>query len=290
MNGVRVLDAIYWISMPVLFLILVGGALIVGPTNAVRRLYSIKVNLLPALPVTTGWQKEVAPEHLDAYRKSHRWYLAFWIAILVATLLRIVYGEFFFMKLHGLDMKNVSLHVEYTDLRPENDADTARAAALVTDLQHALAKYQDYHLAEADGFQPFQPDFKVPVVGFWKHSNDSKAAFTISDPSSLLYQPTADGGYKLVGATYIDQQDTSEDQLDQRLPLSVARWHRDVNLCLPPRGTDPKKVDWTKFGSNGSIATEQACDAASGRFFPQFSGWMFQVHPWAQNPELVWAQ
>jgi hypothetical protein len=246
--------------------------------------------MLTILPFSTRWQREIAPEHLEAYGKARRWIFGGSAAILAVGLLQFAYFHFFFMKVHGLDMKNVSLHVEYTDLRPSNDADTARAAALVTDLQHALGKYQDYHVAEADGFQPFQPDFKVPVVGFWKHSNDSKGAFTISDPTSLLYQPTADGGYKLVGATYIDQQDTTEDQLDQHVPLSVARWHRDVNLCLPPRGTDPKKVDWTKFGSNGSIATEQACDAASGRFFPQFSGWMFQVHPWAQNPELVWAQ
>lgn len=290
MNGVRPLDVIFWFSLPALFLISVVGSLMTGPTNAVRRLYSVKVNLLSALPFTTIWEKEVAPKHLGAYRRSQRWDFTFLIAILAVTLLSIVYSEFFFVRLHGLDMKNISLHVEYTDLRPANDADNARAAALVTDLQHALAKYQDYHVAEADGFQPFQPDFKVPVVGFWKHSNDQKAGFAISDPTSLLYQPTPDGGYKLVGATYIDEQDTSEDQLDQHVPLSIARWHRDVNLCLPPNGADPKKVDWTKFGSNGSIATEQACDAAGGRFFPQFSGWMVQVHPWAQNPELVWAQ
>ena len=59
------------------------------------------------------------------------------------------------------DMKNMSLHMAYTDLRPANDADKARAAVLVTDLQHALAKYKDYHVAEADGFKPFHPEFKT---------------------------------------------------------------------------------------------------------------------------------
>jgi hypothetical protein len=274
----------------IVFLIYCAGMIKLAVPNRILRLYPFRVRVLAILPFSTRWRQEIAPEHVAAYRKARSWSFAGLVAFLVVVLLKAVYFQFFFVRLHGLDMKNVSLHVEYTDLRAANDADTARAAALVTDLQNALAKYQDYHVAEADGFQPFQPDFKVPVVGFWKRSNDSKGAFAISDPTSLLYQPTADGGYKLVGATYIDQQDTSEDQLDQHVPLSIARWHRDVNLCLPPRGTDPKKVDWTKFGSNGSIATEQACDAASGRFFPQFSGWMFQVHPWAQNPELVWAQ
>ncbi len=61
-------------------------------------------------------------------------------------------------------MKNMSLHMAYTDLRPANDADKARAAVLVTDLQHALAKYKDYHVAEADGFKPFHPEFKQQKV------------------------------------------------------------------------------------------------------------------------------
>src|SRR5258708_31934553 len=47
---------------------------------------------------------------------------------------------------HG-DMQNMSLHMAYTDLRPVNDADNLRAAVLVTDLQHSLAKYKNYHVA-----------------------------------------------------------------------------------------------------------------------------------------------
>jgi hypothetical protein len=191
---------------------------------------------------------------------------------------------------HG-DMKNMSLHMAYTDLRPGNDADKARAAVLVTDLQHALAKYQDYHVAEADGFKPFHPEFKQPVVHFTRNLNGLKAVFTFdpNEPTSLLYQRTDDGGYKLIGAMYTDRKGATEDQLNERVPLSVARWHRHINFCLPPRGTDMKTADWTKFGPNGSIATKEACDAANGRFFPQVFGWMVHVYPWETNPQLVWA-
>src|SRR5271156_239033 len=56
--------------------------------------------------------------------------------------------------------KNMALHMSFTALRPANEADDARAAALVTQLQHALAKYKDYHVAEADGFKPFHPQIK----------------------------------------------------------------------------------------------------------------------------------
>jgi hypothetical protein len=191
---------------------------------------------------------------------------------------------------HG-DMKNMSLHMAYTDLRPGNDADKLRAAVLVTDLQHALAKYQDYHVAEADGFKPFHPEFKQPVVHFTRNWNGLKAAFTFdpNEPTSLLYQRTSDGGYKLIGAMYTDHKGATDDQLNQRVPLSVARWHRHINFCVPPRGTDMKTADWTKFGPNGSIATKEACDAAGGRFFPQVFGWMVHVYPWETNPQLVWA-
>src|SRR5579863_2608443 len=192
----------------------------------------------------------------------------------------------------GGHMKNMALHMAYTDLRPANDADKLRAAAIVTDLQRALAKYKDYHVAEADGFKPFHPEFKQQkVVHFTKNWNGLKAAFTFNPaaPTSLLYERTPEGGYKLIGAMYTDRKGATPDQLNERVPLSVARWHRHINFCIPPRGADMKTADWTRFGPNGSIATKEACDAAGGRFYPQVFGWMVHVYPWESNPQLVWA-
>ncbi|MGC1397833.1 hypothetical protein [Candidatus Binatus sp.] len=189
------------------------------------------------------------------------------------------------------NMKNMALHMAFTDLRPANDADKARAAVLVTDLQHALAKYKDYHVAEADGFKPFHPELKQQkVVHFTKNWYGLKAMFTFNttEPTSLLYERTPDGGYKLIGAMYTDRKDATLDQLNQRVPLSVARWHRHINFCFPPKGADMKTADWTKFGM-GSIATKEACDAVGGRFYPQIFGWMVHVYPWETNPQLVWA-
>jgi hypothetical protein len=191
----------------------------------------------------------------------------------------------------GGNMKNMSLHMAFTDLRPPNEADQARAAILVTELQHALAKYKDYHVAEADGFKPFHPEFKQQkVVHFTRSWYALKATFTFNptEPTSLLYQRTPDGGYKLIGAMYTDRKGATLDQLNERVPLSVARWHRHINFCFPPKGADMKTADWTKFG-NGSIATKEACDAVGGRFYPQIFGWMVHVYPWETNPQLVWA-
>jgi hypothetical protein len=188
--------------------------------------------------------------------------------------------------------KNMSLHMSFTALRPTNEADNARAAALVSQLQHALAKYKDYHVAEADGFKPFHPEIKQQkVVHFTRSWYALKAEFTFNplEPTSLLYQRTPDGGYKLIGAMYTDRKGATLDELNERVPLSVARWHRHVNFCIPGRLAEMKTADWTKFGPNGWIATKEACDLVGGRFFPQVYGWMVHVYPWETNPQLVWA-
>ncbi|MGZ6227317.1 MAG: hypothetical protein ACXWNE_04255, partial [Candidatus Binataceae bacterium] len=103
---------------------------------------------------------------------------------------------------------------------------------------------------------------------------------------SLLYKKTSKG-YELVGAMYTAPRGTSEAKLDQRVPLGVARWHRHVNLCFPPKGQGAN-ADWTKFGFNGSIATKAACDTAGGRFYPQIFGWMVHVYPWATTQQAAW--
>ena len=287
--NVWTLDRAVILARLIVWIIFVAGMIKTAVPKKIGRLYSFRVNMLTILPFSARWQKEIAPEHLAVYRKPRRWFFAGMTALLAASLLQFTYFKFFFMKVHGFDQleKNVSLHVEHTALRAENDADKARAAILLTDLQHALAKYQDYHVAQADGFEPFAPEIKVPVVFFAKNGSSLKVpvAFNPSEPHWLLYQPTPSGGYKLIGATYVGEKDASEDQLNQHVPLSIARWSRDVNLCEPPRHADAKTTDWTKFDS---IATKQACDAAGGRFVPVLSGWTVEVHPWEQNPKLVW--
>lgn len=192
---------------------------------------------------------------------------------------------------HG-DMKNMALHMTWSDLRPESAADQARAAKMVATLRDELARYRDYRVAEANGFKPFHPEFKrQPVVHFtrWWYAVKAQFAFDPAEPTSLLYKRTAAGGYELIGAMYTAPRRWTQDQLNQRVPLSVARWHQHVNICLPARGTHPLTTDWSKFGPNGSIATRAQCDAAGGRFFPVVFGWMVHVYPWESDQRQVWA-
>ncbi len=187
-------------------------------------------------------------------------------------------------------MGAISLHMAWSHSRPETDADRKRADQIVETLKKSLAKYQDYHVAEEAGYKPFHPELKQKMVHFTRNWYAIKAAFSFnpSEPTSLLYRPLPGGGYELIGAMYTAPRRMSEEKLDERVPLSVARWHQHVNLCFPPKDK-MATADWTRFGFNGKIATKEACDAAGSRFFPVIFGWMVHVYPWESDEAKVWA-
>ena len=60
-------------------------------------------------------------------------------------------------------------------------------------------------------------------------------SFDPTKPTSLLYKKV-NGEYQLEGAMYTAPKRFTEDQLNERIPLSIAHWHEHVNLCLPPKG------------------------------------------------------
>ena len=187
------------------------------------------------------------------------------------------------------DMK-MSAHMFMTDLRPHQSADDQRAAQIVDTVRKAIAKYRDYKLALADGFRIFMPSLPQPVYHFTNYGYGYQAEFHFNpeQPTSLLYKKTSDG-YELIGAMYTAPKNSTEDQLDARVPLSVARWHKHVNLCLPQKGTPVQEVNWQKFGAEGSIATQDACEQAAGRWLPQVFNWMVHVYPYEAEPTRVWA-
>ena len=123
---------------------------------------------------------------------------------------------------------------------------------------------------------------------FTNYKYGFKAAFKFDPekPTSLLYKKTS-SGYELIGAMYTARKNSSEETLNERIPLSVAQWHAHINICLPPKNK-ATKADWTKFGPAGSISTEIECKAEGGRFFPQLFGWMVHVYPYEKTREKIW--
>jgi len=197
------------------------------------------------------------------------------------------------MAMHSMESHHMDMgpHMKMTPLRTPGSGDQGRADEVVTAARAAAEKYKNYKVALADGFRIFLPNVPQKQYHFtnYQYAFEARNNFDPSRPTSLLYEKCGDD-YKLIGVMYTAKKDATEDQLNERVPLSIAEWHAHVNLCLPPRD---KKEDVlpqsTKFGLRGSIATKEDCDAAGGEFYPQVFGWMVHVYPFEQKAEDIWS-
>jgi hypothetical protein len=185
---------------------------------------------------------------------------------------------------------NMNAHMFMTSLRPRVPQDDARAAEIVELLRRSIDRYKDYHVALADGFEIFLPNVPQEHYHFtnYRYALEAAVAFNPEHPTSLLYK-RENGTYVLEGAMFTARRRATEDELNERVPLSVARWHRHVNLCLPPKGASLAAIDWKEFGPNGSISSKEACHEANGRWIPQVLGWMVHVYPFETDPAKIWA-
>lgn len=126
-------------------------------------------------------------------------------------------------------------HMKMTALRPAKSGDAERAQQVVEAARKASTKYTDYRAALADGFKIFHPEIPQKMYHFTNYSYAMEAAFSFNPehPTSLLYEKHGDD-YKLIGVMYTAPKRLGEDQLDERVPLSIAQWHEHVNFCAPP--------------------------------------------------------
>jgi hypothetical protein len=182
-------------------------------------------------------------------------------------------------------------HMHMTELRPKAPGDQQKADAVVAAAKEAMAPYADYRKALSDGYEIFLPDVPQPQYHFTNMLNAlaARSNFDPSKPTSLLYKKTADG-YRLVGVMYTDRVDASLEEINGRIPLSIARWHQHVNFCRAPLG---HKAEYfgpnAKYGLLGSIDTQEACEAAGGTFYPHIFGWMVHVYPDEKDPQMIWS-
>src|SRR5580704_18835194 len=181
-------------------------------------------------------------------------------------------------------------HMHMTELRKPSPEDEQRAAQIVEKLRPAIEQYKDYHKALDDGFKIFGPDVPQEHYHFtnYRYAMEAQFTFNPAHPTSLLYKKVGDG-YELEGAMYTAPKGASEEELNERVPLSVARWHKHVNLCMPQKGTELQQVNLKQFGFRGSISTEAACEQAGGVWRPQVFGWMVHVYPFESDPAKIWA-
>jgi hypothetical protein len=179
-------------------------------------------------------------------------------------------------------------HMELTPVRAATHADSAKARALVSELRTAIAKYRDTTAAVAAGYQMFLPNIKDQrVYHFTNYRRALKEVFRFNaaEPTSLLYRKGKDGRLELLGAMYSLPKGAKLSRLDDRVPLSIAQWHRHVNWCLPKKGEQSRFKETLnhkpKFGPESPIATRAECDAAGGDFHKNLFGWMVHANVFA---------
>ncbi|HTK48536.1 MAG TPA: hypothetical protein VL328_11240 [Gemmatimonadaceae bacterium] len=188
------------------------------------------------------------------------------------------------------------LHMLMTPKRAVAAGDSARAAAVAATLRASIEKYRDTAAAVADGFRMFAPQVKTQkVYHFTRGLNAVREAFRFdpAEPTSLLYVKDADGTFRLTGAMYTAPKRFGLEQLDARVPLSIARWHKHVNWCVPKMGDGKRWLELKDghpvFGPRSPIATKEACDGVGGRFLASPLGWMVHANVMtSDDPAVIW--
>jgi hypothetical protein len=176
------------------------------------------------------------------------------------------------------DWGRFASHMQMTPLRSPNRTDSVRIVALADSIRRAIDKYRDVRVARVAGYQPLVPDREFREKHFSRWNGAARRlTFQIDNPASLLYRKDSSSRFVLVGAMYVVPGDYTEAALDSLVPLSIARWHKHINWCIPQLN---HQEDWTRR-SNGDLIfgvfgvdDRKSCEAAGGVFKPDLAGWM----------------
>jgi len=192
------------------------------------------------------------------------------------------------MEGHHMEM---GAHMKMTALRTAQPGDAGRAQQVADAARGVMEKYKDYHVALNEGFKIFHPELPQKQYHFTNYRYAMEAAFKFNPehPTSLLYEKSGDD-YRLAGVMYTAPKHFTEDDLNQRIPLSIAQWHQHVNFCAAPHGRKQEMLGPNpKFGLKGSITTQTECDANGGEFHPVIFNWMVHLYPLEKDAARIWS-
>jgi hypothetical protein len=196
------------------------------------------------------------------------------------------------MKDMGPSMAAMAGHMYMTSLRPKQPGDEEKTRAIVAQVKASIERYKDYKKALADGYAIGNPEVNEPEFHFISQANTAEAEkhFDPTRPSALLYFQTPKQRYKLEGVMFTVPPNASEDELNDRIPLSMVRWHKHINFCAAPADKVKQYLgQHPKFGMFGSINTPDACKAEGGTFFPVIFTWMIHVFPYESDLKDVFS-
>jgi hypothetical protein len=192
----------------------------------------------------------------------------------------------------GPSMAAMAGHMSMTSVRPKEPGDEERARAVINAARATMERYKDYRKALADGYVIANPKLEQPQYHFNNQANATAADghFDPTKPTSLLYRRTPMQSYKLEGVMFTARPNATEDELNERIPLSIARWHEHTNFCAAPADRIKEYLGaHPKFGMFGSIRTKEACEAEHGVFHPTMFTWMIHVFPYETDLKDVFS-
>jgi hypothetical protein len=165
--------------------------------------------------------------------------------------------------------------------------DQERAGQILAAADAVLARYRDVKTAVREGYKPFFPTGRIgEEIHYtnYRYRRKERQKVDFSHPGSILYKRRPEG-LEAVGVMYTAPADSSPQQLDAIVPLSIATWHRHVDFCGGPRNLPASEQFGpnARFGPQGSIHTEEDCKAAQGLWIPVVLEWMTHVYPKAQE-------
>lgn len=164
-------------------------------------------------------------------------------------------------------------HHDHSGGAPVSYSDLKGVVASLERAWQATAKYQDVRAATAEGYRAIGPD--VPGRGVHFVLAAKQDAFDIEKPPILLYEtnPSAPGGYSLVGVSYLLKAAEGPDgqPLNSPFPKSLAVWHRHENICVLADNSTPAGL------------TEEQCRARGGHFTAE-TQWMVHAWIWKDSP------
>jgi hypothetical protein len=144
--------------------------------------------------------------------------------------------------------------------------------------RQATAKYQDVHVAEADGYQMVGGD--MPGMGIHYVLTLEPNSFDIEKPPILLYvkNSTQPGEYSLAGVGYFWNAPEGPDgqPLNSPFPKSLAVWHRHENICVLAHLENPHGL------------SESQCREQGGHFIAK-TQWLVHAWIWKDNPTGVFS-
>jgi hypothetical protein len=186
----------------------------------------------------------------------------------------------------GPSMAAMMCHMYVTPLRPPQAGDEEKAKAVVAAVKASIEKYKDYKKAIADGYKQGNPEVKQTYYHFnnGAYAREADLHFDPTKPTSLLYISTPTERFKLEGVMFTARPNATELELNDRVPLSLAHWHRHINFCGAPANKVKQYFgDHPKFGMFGSIHTKEACEAEHGTWLPYVFTWMIHVFPYEDD-------